>query len=223
MYSPIDSSDEIILRKAIAMSKSWASGHIDGQHRRMIRDIIKDRGIDFNPKKIPLSPPPKVLKSILRSSPKIYLYEKTIEPKKMWFKPFSNSLIYSPSFDYNYTPVEYSVRLIVDETITLTYESLIVDINDNCNNLLGIELILDMLRRASLRDIRFIWFRMNLKRSKPEEFDMIVQLLEHIKVMPQVIKTLITGIPKEGFSPSLNQTDPIRFYSNIKDLKLQLK
>ncbi len=85
------------------------------------------------------------------------------------------------------------------------YESLIIDIDDDCNNLLGIELVLHMLRKASLRKIRFIWIRMNLKRSKPDEFDMIVQLLEHIKEMPQIVKTLITGIPKDHFSPSLSQ------------------
>ena len=223
MYSPFDSSDETILREAHAMSRSWVSGYIDGQHRHLIRDIIKDRGIDFNVERIPLYPPPNVLMSILKNNPRVHLYEDIIKPEEMWFRPLFNDLPHSLSFDYNYAPVEYSVRLIVDETITLLYESLIIDINDDCNNLLGIELILHMLRKASLRKIRFIWIRMNLKRSEPDEFNMIVQLLEHIKEMPQVVKTLITGISKDHFSPSLSQIVPIRFYSNINDLKLQLK
>lgn len=223
MYSPIDSSDETILTKANTMSKSWVSGYIDGQHRHLIREIIKDRGIDFNIEKIPLNPPPNVLMSILKSNPRVHLYEDLIKPEEMWFRPLSNDLPHSLSFDYNYAPVEYSVRLIVDETITLIYESLIIDFKDDCNNLLGVELILHMLRKASTRNIRFIWFRVNLKESRTSEFGMIRYLLEHINMMPQIVKTLITGISEDELEPALKQIIPLKFHTNRNDLKNQLK
>ena len=151
------------------------------------------------------------------------MYEDIIEPEEMWFRPLSNNLPHSLSFDYNYAPVEYSVRLIVDETITLIYESLIIDFEDDCNNLLGVELILHMLRKASTRNIRFIWFRVNLKESRTSEFGMIRYLLEHINLMPQIVKILITGISKDELEPALKQIIPLKFHTNRNDLKNQLK
>ena len=69
MYAPYDASDETIIMKAEKMTKSWVSGWVDGIHRHHLRDIIKQRGLNFDPRRIRPAPPEEVL-AILRDAKK---------------------------------------------------------------------------------------------------------------------------------------------------------
>ena len=78
MYAPIDASDETIIMKAEKMTKSWVSGWVDGIHRHHLRNIIKQRGLDFDPRRIPISPSPEQVLPILRDAEKILICEENI-------------------------------------------------------------------------------------------------------------------------------------------------
>lgn len=223
MYSPYDSSDDVILSKAKQMSLSWVSGWVEGTHRHMIRSIIEERGLDFDPKKVVISPPPNQLLPLLKSEEKVIICNEQIQSEQMWFRPFSDNQPHSLSFDFNFSPLEYSVKLIIDETVTLHYESLIVHFSDDCNNLIGLELLDLLLMYASVRDIRFVWINLQLNESEPDEYDLLSRLIDRVTQMPNVFKILITGTSPLTIRELLKYPLKVSQFSTIEELRVRLK
>lgn len=223
MYTPIDASDETIIMKAEKMTKSWVSGWVDGIHRHHLRNIIKQRGLDFDPRRIPISPSPEQVLPILRDAEKILICEERVESTDMWFRPLKDDQAFSLSFDYDFSPISYSVRQIIDETITLHYESLIIQFTDDWNNLIGFELINIMLFQANSRNIRFIWFKIELRDSDADEFKILSSVVKNVFLMPKIVKLIITGLPLDENSELLNSLKRMDKFRTQEEMKQKLK
>ena len=209
--------------KAEKMTKSWDSGWVDGIHRHHLRNIIKQRGLDFDPRRIPISPSPEQVLQILRDAEKILICEERVESTNMWFRPLKDDQAFSLSFDYDFSPISYSVRQIIDETITLHYESLIIQFTDDWNNLIGFELSNIMLFQANSRNIRFIWFDIELRDSDADEFKILSSVVKNIFLMPKIVKLIITGLPLDENSELLNSLKRMDKFRTQEEMKQKLK
>ena len=143
--------------------------------------------------------------------------EEGVKSTDMWFRPLKDEQPFSLSFDYDFSPINYSVRQIIDETITLHYESLIIQFTDDWNNLIGFELINIMLFQANSRNIRFIWFDIELRDSDADEFKILSDIVKNVFLMPKIVKLIITGLPLDENSELLNSLQKMEKFRTQRD------